>query len=108
MGYVGPPRGPLTLHACLEELARLEEGFLLANAGDEWTAGELLLWLQTFHPEWLLLRVVVAFPDAAGEGAIFEVNEEGKVVAGPPLYRMLRQPGAGPFSEGSAGQIVNP
>lgn len=108
MVYVGPPRGPLTLHACLEELARLEETFILTNAGDEWTANELLLWLQTFHPQWLQLNVVMTFPDATGEGAIYEVNQEGKVVAGPPLYRMLRQPAAMPFSEGTAEQVVNP
>lgn len=92
MIHIGPPRGPLTLHACLEELARLEESFILAGAGDEWTARELLYWLRSFHPQFLQLRVVLVFPEAENEGAIYEVSQKGESLTDVPLYRMLRQP----------------
>ncbi|HEY7124875.1 MAG TPA: hypothetical protein VH540_13045 [Ktedonobacterales bacterium] len=91
MKHIGPPRGPLTLHACLEELARLEESFILAGAGDEWTARELLYWLRTFHPQFLQLRVVLVFPEAECEGAIYEVSQKGDTLTDVPLYRLLHQ-----------------
>ncbi len=91
MIHIGPPRGPLTLHACLEELARLEESFILAGTGDEWTARELLYWLRSFHPQFLQLRVVLVFPEAGREGAIYEVSQKGEILTDVPLYRMLHQ-----------------
>ena len=104
MIHIGPPRGPLTLHACLEELARLEERFILAGTGDEWTARELLYWLQSFHPQFLHLRVVLVFPEAESEGAIYEVSQKGDILTDVPLYRMLRQPALILTPEAPVGQ----
>lgn len=53
MVHIGPPQGPLSLYACLEEIAHLKEQYMLTSAGDEWTAPDLLKWLEAFHPQYL-------------------------------------------------------
>src|SRR5215472_1807196 len=88
---IHPPQGSLRLHTCLEELARLEEGYLLTSAGDEWTPKELISWLQGFHPQVLQVRVIMVFLNATSEGAIYEVNQKGEVLADAPLYRIVPQ-----------------
>jgi hypothetical protein len=47
----------LTLQASLEALLLLSAGALISSTGEEWTAQELLDWLQTTHPTRLELPV---------------------------------------------------
>jgi hypothetical protein len=105
IGQLGSPRAPLTLHACLEALAHLEEQYILTSAGDEWSASDLLAWLITVHPQLLQLLVYAVPPDANGEGAIYEVAQRGHLLPDVPLYRVRwRQGTMPPEEDGSAGR----
>jgi hypothetical protein len=81
----------LTLQASLEAVVGLGAGYLLTGAGDEWTAGELLHWLQRYHPQSLPLPVYLVPPEAMGEGALYEVGPQGDVLTRIPLYRIERR-----------------
>jgi hypothetical protein len=106
IGQFGSPQAPLTLHACLEALARLEEQYILTSAGDEWSARNLLPWLKTVHPQLLQLLVYAVPPGANGEGAIYEVAQRGHLLPDVPLYRIRWHQGTMPPEEGSsAGKV---
>lgn len=105
MLHIHPPQGSLPLHTCLEELARSDEPYLLTSAGDEWTARELLSWLQTFQPQVLQVRVIMGVLNATGEGVIYEVDQKGDVLADVPLYHLIRQASVAPPSEDPSQQM---
>ncbi|HEX6776849.1 MAG TPA: hypothetical protein VF099_01540 [Ktedonobacterales bacterium] len=92
MAYPHAPHRTLTLQASLEAVARLGEGYLLAGGGQEWTARDLLEWLQTNHPTLLMLPVALVLPEAQAEGAIFDVDLAGEIISDVRLYRIERRP----------------
>lgn len=92
MAYPHTPHRTLTLQASLETVARLGEGYLLSGGGQEWTAGDLLAWLQHDHPTLLTLPVALVLPDAQAEGAIFDVDLAGEIIRDVRLYRIERRP----------------
>ena len=92
MAYPHAPHRTLTLQASLEAVARLGEGYLLAGGGQEWTARDLLEWLQTNHPTLLTLPVALVLPEARAEGAIFDVDLAGEIISDVRLYRIERRP----------------
>jgi len=81
----------LTLQSSLEEVMRLGDNYLVTEAWEEWRASELLAWLKEHHPDLLSLSVALVPPDANGDGAVFEVDEEGELVPIRPLYRIERR-----------------
>lgn len=82
----------LTLEASLEEVARLGEGYLLSSGGEEWTARDLLTWMQHGHPDLIFLPVALVPPDANGDGGVFEVDPSGEALFDVPLFRIERRP----------------
>ena len=83
--------GTMTLQTSLEAIARLGPGYLIVGGGEEWTARDLLEWLQTDHPDLLSLPVFLVSPDANGDGAVFEVDLEGEAITDVTLYRIERR-----------------
>lgn len=81
----------LTLEASLQEVARLGEGYLLTSAGEEWTASDLLTWLQHGHPDLISLPVALVPPDANGDGGVFEADPSGEAIFDVPLFRIERR-----------------
>ena len=92
MAYPHAPYRTLTLQASLEAVARLGEGYLLSGGGQEWTARDLLEWLQTDHPTLLTLPVALVLPAVQAEGAIFDVDLAGEIISDVRLYRIERRP----------------
>jgi hypothetical protein len=88
---VRPQPEHLTPQASLEAVAGLGEEYLLTGAGDEWTAGELLRWLQAHQPQSVHLSVYLVPPEANREGAIYELSPQGDVLPQVPLYRIERR-----------------
>jgi hypothetical protein len=81
----------LTLQASLEEVICLGDNYLLSEAWQEWRARDLLEWLEQKHPDLLSLPVALVPPDVNGDGAVFEVDEEGEPITHRPLYRIERR-----------------
>lgn len=81
----------LTLQTSLEEVMRLGDNYLVAEAGEEWRARHLLAWLKQNHPDLLSLPVALVLPGANMDGAVFAVDEEGEPVTDIPFYRIERR-----------------
>lgn len=81
----------LTLQTSLEEVMRLGDNYLVTESWEEWRARDLLAWLKQHHPNLLSLPVALISPDANGDGAVFEVDEEGEPITEVPLYRIERR-----------------
>lgn len=92
MAYPHAPYRTLTLQASLEAIAHLGEGYLLSGGGQEWTAENLLEWLQTDHPTLLTLPVALVLPESQAEGAIFDVDLAGALISEVRLYRIECRP----------------
>jgi len=80
----------MTLQASLEEVIHLGDRYLLSGTGEGWGARDLLAWLEREHPALLSLPVALVLPDAAGDGAVFEVDLEGEPITDAPLYRLAQ------------------
>ncbi len=81
-----------TLKFTLEEAACLGEGYVVNEAGYEWSSKELLGWLEKSFPDLLQLHVHFLPPTLGRDGAIYEVDQEGEVIGGVPLYWIQRRP----------------
>ncbi len=81
-----------TLQACLEEVARLGPGYILSDAGYEWTAAALLQWLKSEAPALLTAQAYLLRPQFKGTGAIYEISREDGGVSPVPLYWIEWQP----------------
>jgi hypothetical protein len=92
MAYAHAPHRTLTLQASLEAVARLGEGYLLSGGGEEWTAEDLLAWLQNDHPTLLTLPVALVLSESQEEGGIFDVDLAGEIISDVQLYRIERRP----------------
>ena len=88
MATLHPVHQVVTLQTSLEAVVRLGEGYTLAGAGREWTARELLEWLQSEHPTLLDVPVALVPPDDTAAGAILDVGLEGEAIPDRPLYRI--------------------
>lgn len=84
-------QGEMTLQASLEALARLGADYRIVGGQSEWTASDLLAWLQTDHPTLLSLPVYLIPPDVNEDGAVFEVDLEGEPITDVPLYHIERR-----------------
>ena len=91
MAHVESMYRVLTLQTSLEEVMRLGDNYLVTEAWEEWRASDLLAWLKQHHPDLLSLSVALVPPDATGDGAVFEVDEEGEPVTIRPFYRIERR-----------------
>ncbi|HEY7417992.1 MAG TPA: hypothetical protein VH593_22620 [Ktedonobacteraceae bacterium] len=81
----------LTLQDSLEEVIRLGNDYLVSENWEEWRPRDLLAWLEQKHPDLLSLPVALVPPDANGDGAVFEVDQEGEPITDRPLYRIERR-----------------
>ena len=90
MARLQSPYRILTVQTSLEEVLRLGDDYLVSEAWEEWRAGDLLAWFEEHHPDLLSLPVALLPPDANGDGAVFEVDEEGEPITHRPLYRIER------------------
>lgn len=79
-----------TLKFTLEEVACLGEEYVVNESGYEWSAKELMKWLERAFPEQLQLQVHFLRPTLGRDGAIFEVDQNQEVVGGVPLYWIQR------------------
>ena len=77
-----------TLQVTLEEVARLGPTYILNEAGYEWSAGELMQWLHQHFPVLLGQSVYLLRPRIGDTGAIYAVDQAGKVQSAMPLYRI--------------------
>jgi hypothetical protein len=75
-----------TLQACLEEVARLGPGYILNEAGYEWSAEKLLRWLKSHSPALLQTPTYLLRPQIRGTGAIYEIQQDGEALNPVPLY----------------------
>jgi hypothetical protein len=91
MAHLYTIQGEMPLQASLEVLARLGADYRIVGGQNEWTARDLLEWLQTNHPTLLSLPVYLIPPDANEDGAVFEVDLEGQAITDVPLYRIERR-----------------
>ena len=92
MAYSYAPYRTLTLQASLETVARLGEVYLLSGGGQDWTASDLLAWLQNDHPTLLTLPVALVLPEGQAAGGIFDVDLAGEIIRDVQLYRLERRP----------------
>ena len=90
MARLQSPYRILTVQTSLEEVVGLGDDSLVSEAWEEWRARDLLAWLEEHHPDLLSLPVALLPPDANGDGAVFEVDEEGEPITHRPLYRTRR------------------
>ena len=98
MAYPYTPYQTLMLQASLDAVARLGEGYLLSGGGQEWTAGNLLAWLQHNHPTLLDVPVALVLPEGQAAGAICDVDLAGELIRDVRLYRLeRRQPTVSPI-----------
>lgn len=81
-----------TLKFTLEEVACLGEEYVVNEGGYEWSAKELLGWLERSFPDLLQLHVHFLPPTLGRDGAIYEADQEGEVIGGVPLYWIQRRP----------------
>lgn len=81
-----------TLKFTLEEVACLGEEYVVNESGYEWSAKELLRWLEKAFPDLLHLQVHFLRPTLGRDGAIYEGDQDGEVVGGVPLYWVQRHP----------------
>ena len=79
-----------TLKFTLEEVACLGEGYVINESGYEWSAKELIGWLERSFPDQLQLQVHFLRPTLGRDGAIYEVDQNYEVVGGVPLYWIQR------------------
>ncbi len=91
MAHLHAIQGEMTLQASLEALARLGADYRIVGGQNEWTARDLLDWLQTDHPMLLSLPVYLVPPDVNEDGGVFEVDLEGEAITDVPLYRIERR-----------------
>jgi hypothetical protein len=68
---------PRTLRSALEELIRLGADYVVVDRETEWTARELLTWLEQHHPARLGLPMYLRIPDAQQDGAICQLTRSG-------------------------------
>lgn len=87
----------VTLKHCLQEVARLGPDYVVYDDQDEWTASDLLCWLQTQPPAFLWRRVYMVFPDDTEEGAIYALSADGILTTDVPLYRIGGRQGRRPY-----------
>lgn len=85
-----------TLQACLEEVARLGPGYILNDAGYEWTATALLHRLRDEAPVLLTTQAYLLRPRFKGTGAIYEISRKDGVISPVPLYWIEWQPVSAP------------
>jgi hypothetical protein len=81
----------LTLQTSLDEVMRLGDNYRVSEGSEEWRASDLLAWLQEHHPDLLSLPVALVPPDSHRAGAVFEVDEEGRLLTYRRLYRIERR-----------------
>jgi hypothetical protein len=81
-----------TLRVTLEEVARMRPTYILNETGYEWSAGELLQWLQRYFPALLGQSVYLLRPRIGDTGAIYAADHAGKMQSAVPLYRIERHP----------------
>jgi hypothetical protein len=81
-----------TLKFTLEEVACLGEEYVVNESGYEWSAKELLGWLEKTFPDLLRLQVHLLRPTLGRDGAIYEADQDGEMIGGVPLYWIQRRP----------------
>jgi hypothetical protein len=58
---------------------------MMTTQGREWTAPDLLAWLERHHPDELTLPMYLRLPDAHLDGAVCELTKSGGFLL---LYRL--------------------
>ena len=82
-----------TLKHSLQEVVRLGPAYVVSEPeGEEWTASDLLRWLQTQPPALLRRRVYLVLPTASEEGAIYTLGQSSTLTLEQPLYRIAAHP----------------
>ena len=86
------------LKVILQEIALLGDEYFLNDSGYHWRAAHLLRWLQQNFPADLELRTQFVRHDYTGEGAVYEIDNDGELVSSIPLYWVDRRaPTTPPF-----------
>jgi hypothetical protein len=70
----------------------MRPAYILNEAGYEWSAGELLQWLRQQFPVLLGQPVYLLRPRIGDNGAIYAVDQAGRMQSAVPLYRVERHP----------------
>lgn len=71
---------PLTLRACLDQVATLGTEYVVTAQGTAWSASEVLAWLSQHKPSSLTMPMYLRLPSPRLDGAICELFPQGGFV----------------------------